>query len=100
MSDTIIHDVVKNPFLSFYNSSIKINTDINDLRWKNRPIPLANISLNDDKSVVKDQNRVAEILVNHFFTIADGIYGNMNTVLSFMVNFADHLIVLRIAHSK
>ena len=65
-TDTIIHDVVKNPFLSFYNSSIKINTDINDLRWKNRPIPLANISLNDDKSVVKDQNRVAEILVNHF----------------------------------
>ena len=73
MSDTIIHDVVKNSFLSFYNSSIKINTDINDLRWKNRPILLANISLNDDKSVVKDQNRVAEILVNHFLTIADGI---------------------------
>lgn len=99
MSDTIIHDVVKNPFLSFYNSSIKINTDINDLRWKNRPIPLANISLNDDKSVVKDQNRVAEILVNHFLTIADGIWGNVNTELSFMVNFADQPIVLRIAHS-
>ena len=82
-----------NPFLSFYNSSIKINTDINDLRWKNRPVPLANVSLNDSKSVVKDQNRVAEIPVNHFFTIADGIWNNMNTEHSFMVNFADHPIV-------
>ena len=73
MADIIIHGVVMNPFLSFYNSSIKINTDINYLRWKNRPVPLANISLNDSKSVVKDQNRVAEIPVNHLFTIADGI---------------------------
>ena len=73
MSDTIIHGVVKNLFLSSYNSRIKINTDINDLRWKNRPIQLANISLNDGESVVKDQNGVAEIPVNRFFTIADGI---------------------------
>ena len=62
-----------NPFLSFYNTIIKINTDINDLRWKYRPIPMAIISLNYSKSVLKDQNRVAEITVNHFLTIADGI---------------------------
>ena len=47
------------------------------------------IHLDDGGSIVKEQNRVAELLVDHFSTIADGIGGN-RTKLSTMNEFAGH----------
>lgn len=47
------------------------------------------IHLDDGGSIVKEQNRVAELLVDHFSTIADGIGGN-KIKLSTMNEFAAH----------
>ncbi|XP_078361285.1 uncharacterized protein LOC144645583 [Oculina patagonica] len=56
------------------------------------------IHLDDGGSIVKEQNRVAELLVDHFSTIADGIGGD-KAKLSTMNDFASHPGVRKIRNS-
>ena len=55
----------------------------------------AEIQLNVNGNIVKDQKQVAEVLVDHFATIADGIGGN-SAQLKSMDDFKNHPSIQKI----